>query len=192
MVNKIFQFIPNLYDNVKKMTKVGLNISFNKFYHNRIVLYIFFLLSLVYLFFCANTGDYKSVSIFVLVGFLTSFFNKNMLIILIIALVITHVLKFGMKGMAEGMEDKMEKEELKEIKDNELLDTKEEKQETMANKETDKKQNEPIPETDKKKDFAEFQKIQSEIMDTMKNLEPLIVKAENFVDKFQEKYSSKK
>jgi len=42
------------------------------------------------------------VSIFILVGFITSFFSKNMIVILCIALTITNILQFGDKAALEG------------------------------------------------------------------------------------------
>lgn len=186
--------------------------DFKDILHNRVLLYVFLLISLFHLFYYVNTGDMKSASIFIIIGFLTSFFSKNMLIILIIALVVTHVLKFGVRSVSEGLENKKDEdeEEAKEGLDDDEEDTKEgldededEKKEGMKEgkdkgttppkaKGEVKSADENVLEGDKKKDYLEFQELQKEIMANMQKLEPMITKAESFVEKYQEKYGGNK
>jgi hypothetical protein len=77
----------------------------NAIIHNRFVLYFILFIALANLYFLTMSGDLVFTSIFVLVGFLTSFFSKNMLVILFIALTITNILKYGSAIKQEGFED---------------------------------------------------------------------------------------
>jgi hypothetical protein len=194
---------------VNSAMKVNKNtFDFKDLLHNRVLLYVFLLISLVHLFYYVNIGDMRSAAIFILIGFLTSFFSKNMLVILIIALVVTHIMKFGLRSVSEGLENKEEKEEKEEAKEG----LEEEEKEGLEGEEEDKKEGmkegkdkgavppkakggvKPAGEKDldseKKKDYLEFQGLQKEIMTNMQKLEPLITKAESFVEKYHEKYGS--
>jgi len=63
---------------------------------SRAVLYFFFVISLVNLFSFATThGNEAYAAIFLLVGYLTTFFSKNMIVIMCIGLVTANVLKYG-------------------------------------------------------------------------------------------------
>jgi hypothetical protein len=77
----------------------------NAIIHNRFVLYFILFIALANLYFLTMSGDLVFTSIFVLVGFLTSFFSKNMLVILFIAVTITNILKYGSAIKQEGFED---------------------------------------------------------------------------------------
>jgi ABC-type transport system involved in cytochrome bd biosynthesis fused ATPase/permease subunit len=91
------------------------------------VLYAVGLLSLLYVLFLANEKDFNSVFVFAIVGFLLSFFTKNMILILIVALLFTHFIKFTIHYKKEGMENK-KKEGLKSKKEG-MEDKEEEKEE---------------------------------------------------------------
>jgi hypothetical protein len=62
---------------------------------NRATLYSVFFLSVVYLLFLLLQYDFPSVFFFGLVGLVTSFFTRNMLIVLSISLLVTVALKMG-------------------------------------------------------------------------------------------------
>jgi hypothetical protein len=64
----------------------------NAILHNVFVLYILFIISLLnfYLWICKK--DILSILIFTIIGILTSFFNKNMIIILFISIALTNIL----------------------------------------------------------------------------------------------------
>lgn len=66
-----------------------------KLLHNRYVLYTVFLLSLINVLYLGYIEDMSSVTTFVLIGLLTSFFSKNMIVILAAAIFFTNVLKMG-------------------------------------------------------------------------------------------------
>ena len=90
-----------------------------KLLHNRYVLYSIFVIALLDFLYLGYIDDMSSVSTFVLVGLLTSFFSKNMIVILSAAIIITHILKFGgmtdvnvhIQDITEGLTDKEDNED---------------------------------------------------------------------------------
>ena len=84
-------------------------LSTNKILHNRFVLYFVLFLALSDLLFLAMESEYISVAVFVLSGFVTSFFSKNMMVVMCVAMVITNILKYGTGiRLMEGLKDKKE------------------------------------------------------------------------------------
>jgi len=65
------------------------------FLHNRVFLYFIFVISLVYFLYLGSIEDVDSLSAFVLVGVLTAFFNKNMIVVLSTAVIITIILQLS-------------------------------------------------------------------------------------------------
>lgn len=63
--------------------------------HNKYVLYAVFILALIDFLYLGYIQDMKSVFIFVLVGILVTFFNKNMIIVLGLAVIVTNIIKLG-------------------------------------------------------------------------------------------------
>jgi hypothetical protein len=140
--------------------------------HSRAVLYVLLILSILHIVYLANNNDIASMMIFVLVGLLTSFFNKNMVVILSVALIITNVLRSAMKKdyiLSEGFSDN-EKES-------------HEKKESREKKESDEKHVNP---DELKEEFAEFQTVQKKILEGMNDLNPLLDKAEDFIKKYEQ------
>ena len=85
---------------------LNINYNLNPILHNRIILYFISILALFDMFYFLNSNDVLSFSILILVGFLTSFFSKNMIVILVIALCVTHILKYGTSSyISEGFEN---------------------------------------------------------------------------------------
>ena len=136
------------------------------------------------------------VTVFVLIGFITSFFSKNMLVILCIALVATNILKHGSRAGMEGLESKGEneenegKEEKEEKEENEGKENMEDKKKSTApvsknNVEEDKKEN-PYEKSDKLMGMAEKYKelmdLQNKIVDNMKSIEEPLSAAEKLVE----------
>jgi uncharacterized membrane protein (DUF106 family) len=107
--------------------------------HNSKLLYALFIISLFNLVVFMSEKDYTSISTFLLVGILLSFFSKNMLIIILVALVVTNLLKYA-TNLNEGMEG-MEEEEIEDEEKEGMEDEKEgneEEKEGMAEDEDDK------------------------------------------------------
>jgi hypothetical protein len=65
------------------------------FLHNRVFLYIIFFISLVYFLYLGSIEDVDSLSAFILVGILTAFFSKNMIVILSTAVIVTAILQWS-------------------------------------------------------------------------------------------------
>jgi hypothetical protein len=90
---KMFRGRSNILSNIDKVLT------------NKYVLYFVFFLSICDLYFLTVQGKLGVVSIFILVGFLTSFFSKNMVVILVVALVIANLFalkSFNMEGFEDG------------------------------------------------------------------------------------------
>lgn len=66
---------------------------------NVAILYIFFVLALISLVYFAGIGDIDTTIVFVISGFVISFFSKNMTVILLFTLVISHIYKYGIDNM---------------------------------------------------------------------------------------------
>jgi len=74
--------------------------------YNKYVLYVSFVVCLLNLLIWMFSGEFIHVAIFLLVGYLTSYFSKNMIVILVISLVVSNVIKSGSNIVLEGMETK--------------------------------------------------------------------------------------
>ena len=105
--------------------------------NNKWILYAVLFISIVDLFNFFSKGDTTAIMIFVVAGFLTTYFSKNMLVILVIALAITHIVRFG-NASIEGMEGEEEEEEEEDKVDEGMAgeaegEAKEDKDEEKAN-----------------------------------------------------------
>jgi uncharacterized protein YlxW (UPF0749 family) len=85
---------------------------------NRYVLYFILFVSLADLLILSVEQDFISIFIFILIGYLTFFFSKNMIVILSIPLIMTNILKYGSDVTQENFENNIE-----ETKDEDLNDT---------------------------------------------------------------------
>ena len=107
--------------------------------HNRYLLYVIFIIALADFLYLGSIRDMTSVFVFVLIGLLVSFFNKNMIVVLSSATVVANVLKYGginQRLVVEGFEEGIEDEE--KDKDEEKHEKKDKKQEQTTSEETEK------------------------------------------------------
>jgi len=161
-----------------KLPKFINNISTtNGILHNKILLYAVFIFSLLNLFVFVNTGNYNHVAIFILIGFITSFFSKNMLVILLLSLILTNILKYG-STLNEGFEEGADGD------DNEDEDEKKKKKEGLNDDEKeglndDEKEKEGLNDDDKES-MKELQKNATELLTTISGLNEKIQKFSNF------------
>lgn len=81
------------------------------------VLYVVLFLAITNLFGLLITRDLNSVLVFILVGFITTYFSKNMIVVLMVAIVVTNVLN-GVKMVKEGMENNEDKNDDEGFEDN--------------------------------------------------------------------------
>jgi hypothetical protein len=78
---------------MNKNLKKGNYKSFNAWLYSRWVLYFLFVLAIGNIYYLLVNYDYFTLTAFILVAFLTTFFSKNMVVILCISLVISTILK---------------------------------------------------------------------------------------------------
>lgn len=93
------------------MGKFNTPISIN-FLHNKFILYFIFVIVVCNLFQLIMLKEFLVCSIFVLTGILTSFFSKNMVVIMIVSIIVANLFKYGSRLRIEGFEN--EEEENKE------------------------------------------------------------------------------
>ena len=117
--------------------------------HNKFVLYFIFVLAVGNLFQFVAMNNLLAAIVFILVGLLTSFFSKNMVVIMVVSMVVSNIFKFGTNIRLEGFETD-EKDEKK--KETETKETKENKEETKENKENKEETKEKKEETKEKKE----------------------------------------
>jgi hypothetical protein len=186
---------------LSKIIKAGRTSVPNPLLYSRAVLYflVFFTLSEIAYF--VNQNDTSSVMTLVLIGLLTSFFNKNMVIILFTALVFTNILRFAMPQqdyiLSEGFEDKHETAPTKHSSDKSSDKTSSDKtssektlsEKTLSEKTSSAKKEDKGKEDASlslKEDFDEFQSVQKKILESMNDLNPLLDKAEAFIQKYEQ------
>ena len=189
---------------VDKLLKMKYN--FNPILQNQLVLYLFLLMTLVQIVVFVSNSDITGIVLMCLVGFLTSFFSKNMIVILCVALTISNLLKTGLKKVGyEGFEEKVKpdmktedetdapkkngkkkvpKEEPNEDEDYEAPNSNEVSDKT---KDEMKRQFEEL-----KKDYPEFKELQDDLLEGLKKMDPLLDKAETFMNKYSQYKTEKK
>jgi hypothetical protein len=170
-----------------------LRYNFNPLLHNRIILYLFFAIALIDLVYFLNVGDMYSFSLLVLVGFLTSFFIKNMTVILFVAVIITHLLKYGRSSFSEGLEgiDKESDETIDKdsTASNKKTSTSDKKSpaslkdfskniDDIINQKEDTTQNELIEK------LPEIKETRDKIVNHVKDMQPLLEKFQGYIEKF--------
>tara|TARA_Y200000002_G_scaffold55318_3_gene40688 strand:- start:28356 stop:28925 length:570 start_codon:yes stop_codon:yes gene_type:complete len=183
------KFIASLSKKIKKIKP-------SSFLQNKYVLYILAVIAIVNILMFANQKDYNSVFVFVIIGFLVSFFSKNMIVVLLSAILLTHALKYVLstresmknkKKTKEGFEHEGEEKPEEEDEDEDILDTVDLDVEPTEDEADDDKLAKKQETYEKlKDDFTEFQSIQEDILKNMKEIDPLLTKAESFIEKFEQ------
>jgi hypothetical protein len=172
---------------------IKLNNNYSSILENRIVLYFLCFMAIIDVMYFSMTNDIRSLITLLIVGLLTTFFNKNMIVVLVLALTVTHVLKYG-TNVSEGMTNgggKNNREGMKDTIDAALKQVSEDnesalEEEPSPKEKKDKVDAEALKET-LKTDFKEFQTIQKDIISGLQKIDPLLTRVEEFVDKY-EKY----
>jgi hypothetical protein len=190
------------------------------FLTNKWILYLVLFFAVFDVFHFYQKGDVQSVMIFFIVGILISFFSKNMVVILILAVVITHLIRYGKnltegfkdedeefadKDETEEFADKDETEEFEDEKDEGFEDEKEEfADETEETEKPSESFRGTIKDTDRSVKDAlsnldsnslttktkELLTTQQQLMKNMESLEPLLKKADTFLSKNKEPFTS--
>jgi hypothetical protein len=94
------------------------NINPNVFLNNIFILYFIFIIAVGNLFYLLLENNVMFITIFILIGLLTSFFNKNMIVILTTTVAFTNILKYGI-GIrhTEGLENDKDDEKDEKFKE---------------------------------------------------------------------------
>lgn len=96
--------LKKVVNNIKfpKSLNISLKIEGSGLLHNKAILYFIFAISFGNFMLELMTGDFYFVAVYILIGFLTSFFNKNMIVVLAMAAIFANILKYGAKSV-EGL-----------------------------------------------------------------------------------------
>jgi uncharacterized membrane protein (DUF106 family) len=136
---------------------------------NKWVLYFIFVVGFYDVVQFYQRGNMVAFAIFFVVGFLTSFFSKNMTVIIVTAIAISHLVAYGNR-MTEGLENKDEEEEEEE----------EDVEEEVAEEEPEDKKVKKVKEEDKETEEtaenfeSELLAKQTELIKSMDSLKPLL------------------
>jgi hypothetical protein len=79
--------------------------------YNKYLLYFIFIISFGNFFLELMKSNMYFVAIYIIIGFLTSFFNKNMIVILSMAVIFANIFNYGNMVTVEGYEDHDDNEE---------------------------------------------------------------------------------
>ena len=176
--------------------------------HNKYVLYVTVVAVIINMVGSAIMGDLTTPLIFVIVGFLTTFFSKNMFVVLIVGLVVSNVLKYGATmGYAESTEgfedgaagtdgaDAGESAEPHEIIDTEQYlenDKEKSKKESMTDKKGIDKGNEAKIESTSKKmesmanQYKKLEGLQNQIITGMDQVTTNLTQAEKIMKEMKQ------
>lgn len=166
--------------------------------NNRFVLYFIFFISILNLYYYAISGNYFLAIVFILVGFMTSFYSKNMIVILCISLVVSGILQYGTSVTKEGFEEGEDNTTEEKTEDVDMSNA-----EVEVNLGSGTKQPKFISTGSSTAklldgglakihdDTSDLIAAQNQLIENMNKLEPLINKAENFVEKFGSMQSNK-
>jgi hypothetical protein len=116
----------NLFNRVTRMIPS----ASGKILYNKWILYFIFVVGIYDVVHFYQRGNIMAVAIFFIVGFLTSFFSKNMIVVIVSAIAVSHIVAYGNK-MTEGLD---EKEGLEE-EEKEGMDDEEDKKEGLEEEE---------------------------------------------------------
>ena len=82
------------------------------------VLYVVLFLAVTNLFGFLMARNFNAVIVFLLVGFIATYFSRNMIVVLMVSMVVTNIVS-GVKMIKEGMENKEEEEKDKKDEEDE-------------------------------------------------------------------------
>ena len=177
------------------MTKFKLNLNIKPVLHtikpvlhNKYILYGVCIFALINVIHYANLKDFNSLFTLLIIGFLTSFFSKNMVVILSVSIILTYILcpfsVISTEGL-EGISDKDNDENKDEEKEDEDEDEDEDKKEKDEVEKVENDEDDEAKIAKVKIDLEEFAQLQSGIVEGLEKIEPMITKAESFVEKFK-------
>jgi hypothetical protein len=144
---------------------------------NKWVLYFIFVVGIYDVVHFYQRGNMVAFAIFFVVGFLTSFFSKNMTVIIVTSIAIAHLVAYGNR-MSEGLENKGEEEEEEGFEDEEeeegFEDEEEEGESEVKKVKKVKEEDEEEEATAENFDTSELLSKQKELLKSMDSLKPLL------------------
>lgn len=180
--------------------------------HNKYVLYFVVFSTVMSLMGYVTSGDYTSCAILLLVGYITSCFSKNMIVVLTVAITFSQLIRItfmGREGFREGAEDMSNSEALNAVSDMEKT-VKEENANNAENSKAieataaagEESLNKEINKQDRQAKFEELKKdttqlkelekqamdllnVQQEIINGLQKMEPMLTKAEQLSNKLE-------
>ena len=154
MLEKIFNSVARLVPSAS-----------GKILYNKWVLYFIFIVGIYDVVHFYQRGNILAVAIFFIVGFLTSFFSKNMIVVIVSAIAVSHIVVYGNK-MSQGFEEEEEEKE--------AIDEEEEEKEGFDEEEEEKKEEEKEEEKETFKESAKSKSTKSsnsnDLINDMNNL----------------------
>lgn len=201
--------MPFKFPKLDKLLKMKYN--FNPLLHNQFVLYLFLFMTLVQIVLFVSKNETTGIVLMCLVGLLTSFFSKNMTVILCVVLITTNLVKQGLtKAGYEGFEEKKDTKDDAEPKNDDAepkKDDAEPKKDDAVSK-NGKSEEYDIPNSNEKsektkddmkrqidelsKDYPAFKELQDDLLEGLKKMDPLLDKAEAFMNKYSQYKEDKK
>ena len=170
------KWMDKIKQNIPKFIKKGYNVNI---LHNSIILYFMLLISIINLISYGLVGNYQVPTLFFLIGLITSYFSKNMTVILTISLICSNLMKSV--RLYEGMEDKEDKTEEekeekgeKEEKENDTIKPYDKKEETKVHSEKIEGM---------QQQYKELMTLQDKILGNIGTLEESLSSAEGLVKK---------
>ena len=190
MAIKIQQMLENVFNKLWRLVPS----TYGGILTNKWVLYFIFVIGIFDVINFYQSGNITSVAIFFIVGFLTAFFSKNMIVVIVAAIAVTHLITYGNK-VSEGLDEEDDEEEGFEEEEEEdkegFEEGVDEEEEDEGFEEGVDDETEDASEEKKKEEKTdsfvtndqtnELLKKQKELMDNMNKLEPLLQKAENMI-----------
>jgi len=164
----------------------------NSILYNRYVLYFVFFVALSNLFIAAFQNNYMFCTYFVLIGFILTFFNKNMLVILVLTIAFANILSVSTGGSREGMDTKEGADDTLEYSELDAEKTKDVKAKTdvktdvktktdaKADAKGEKSKSEMVD--DLKKDAEKLMDTQEKIIRGFEKIDPYMKQAEQLIE----------
>ena len=140
---------------------------------NKWILYFIFVVGFYDVVQFYQRGNMVAFAIFFVVGFLTSFFSKNMTVIIVTAIAISHLVAYGNR-QSEGLENKEGEEEEEEEGFEDEAGEGEAEEEVEPEVKKVKKVKEEEEDTAENFDTSELQAKQNELIKSMDSLKPLL------------------
>ena len=79
--------------------------------HNKFVLYFIFIIVICNTFQFMMQKEFMVCIIFVLTGVLTSFFSKNMIVIMLVSIIVANIFKYGSRLRTDGFRNEEDDED---------------------------------------------------------------------------------